>query len=65
MKNTNSNDMLTVTVSFRLTEREFLVLAERARQESRSLSNVVRMLLRYGQVDNRPRRDVEHCDVNT
>ena len=46
MKDPKPTDMLTATCSFRLTDAESSVLAERARREDRTVSNLVRLLLR-------------------
>jgi hypothetical protein len=41
-----TSDMLTATISFRLSEDEFRTLNVRADRENRTVSNLVRMLLR-------------------
>lgn len=46
MKITNSTEMLSATVSFRLTEQELRALAVRANRERRTVSQLVRLLLR-------------------
>jgi hypothetical protein len=46
MKLTNPPDMLTATVSFRLTDDECRTLALRADREQRTISQLVRLLLR-------------------
>lgn len=46
MKNTKSPDLLTATISFRLSEEEFRTLNIRADREHRTVSNLCRMLLR-------------------
>jgi hypothetical protein len=44
--NTNSTDLLTATISFRLSEDEYRSLNSRADHEHRTVSNLCRMLLR-------------------
>jgi hypothetical protein len=46
MKNPNPADMLSATVSFRLTDDESRTLVLRAHQEQRTVSQLVRLLLR-------------------
>jgi hypothetical protein len=46
MKVTNSTENLAATVSFRLTEAELRSLAVRADREQRTVSNLIRILLR-------------------
>jgi hypothetical protein len=46
MKITNPTDMLTATVSFRLTDDEWRTLELRADREQRTVSQLVRLLLR-------------------
>jgi hypothetical protein len=43
---TNSTDLLTATISFRLSEDEYRSLNSRADREHRTVSNLCRMLLR-------------------
>lgn len=45
-KTTNSTELLAATISFRLTEEECRTLAVRADREQRTLSQLVRLLLR-------------------
>jgi uncharacterized protein (DUF1778 family) len=47
MKITNSTEMPTATISFRLSEDERRTLNVRADREERTVSNFVRLLLRY------------------
>lgn len=46
MNITKPTDMLAATCSFRLTDAECCLLNERARREDRTVSNLVRLLLR-------------------